>query len=159
MRGFLIIPLLSFVFLLFIPAIIGIYVYKDAESRNMNAILWALIAAFTPTYIGLIVYLIIRSDYEILHCAACNAPVERNFSTCPSCGVALKATCEHCNYPLQAHWKVCPECSTPISHYHKVQPAIKQNDTSIVKLLIFVVLLPILLVVIAFASFILYRVF
>lgn len=157
MRGFLIIPLFSLIFFLLVPAIIGIYVYKDAESRNMNAMLWALIAAFAPTYIGLIVYLIVRSDYEILHCAVCNAPVDKNFSTCPSCGTHLKATCENCDYPLQSHWKVCPKCSTPVNHLHRVQPAIKQNDTSIVKLLLFVVLLPVLLVIFAIIIFFFYR--
>lgn len=157
MRGFLVIGLFSSIVFLFIPLIVGIYVYKDAQNRNMNAMLWALIAALAPTYIGLILYLVVRSDYEILNCSVCNTPVEKSFSSCPSCGVHLKATCDHCNYPLQPHWKVCPECSTQISHMQRVQPAIKHNDTSLVKLLVFIVLAPILFVVLAFISLYMYR--
>ena len=57
------------VFLLFalaLPIIIAVFVYKDANKRvDCNAILWAIVAALVPLYIGLIVYLIIRRDYQL----------------------------------------------------------------------------------------------
>lgn len=44
-----------------IPIIIGLYVYKDATSRNMKALTWALISALIPSLIGFIVYLLVRN--------------------------------------------------------------------------------------------------
>lgn len=157
MRGLFVVVVFTSIVFLLIPLIVGIYVYRDAQNRNMNALLWALVAALAPTYIGLIVYLIVRSDYDILNCSACNSPVEKHYSTCPNCGVYLKAICETCNHPLQPHWKVCPECSTQISHMYRVQTPIKRSDTSLFKLLVFVFLAPILFVVLAIISFYMYR--
>lgn len=45
-----------------IPIIIGLYVYKDASSRNMKALTWALIAALVPSLIGFIIYLFVRNN-------------------------------------------------------------------------------------------------
>jgi hypothetical protein len=43
-----------------ITIFIAIWVYKDAESRGMSGILWALVAIFVPYFIGLIIYLVVR---------------------------------------------------------------------------------------------------
>lgn len=49
-----------------IPVAIGILVYRDARKRvDCTPILWALVAALAPCYIGLILYLIIRKDYPL----------------------------------------------------------------------------------------------
>ena len=53
-------------FVLAIPLIIGIVVYKDADKRvDCNPWLWALIAALAPSLVGVIIYLIVRSDYPL----------------------------------------------------------------------------------------------
>jgi len=44
-----------------LSAFIGIYVYKDAKARNMDAVLWTLIALLSPYCVGLIIYLVTRS--------------------------------------------------------------------------------------------------
>lgn len=49
-----------------IPILIGVYVYKDAESRRMNATLWTLVAVFAPGLTGLIIYLLVCRDYPPL---------------------------------------------------------------------------------------------
>ena len=46
-----------------LPILVGVYVYRDAVRRNMSAGLWALAAALVPAFIGLIVYLLVRSEY------------------------------------------------------------------------------------------------
>ena len=49
-----------------IPLVVGILVYRDADKRvGCNPWLWALIAALAPSFVGLIIYLIIRGDYPM----------------------------------------------------------------------------------------------
>lgn len=49
-----------------IPLVVGILVYRDADKREgCNPWLWALIAALAPSFVGLIIYLIIRGDYPM----------------------------------------------------------------------------------------------
>ena len=38
----------------FLPLLIGVYVYRDAKRRNMNAPLWTIIAILAPSLIGFI---------------------------------------------------------------------------------------------------------
>lgn len=54
---FCLIPLVWFV----IAILLCIWVYRDAESRGMNGVLW-LIVVLIAGLIGLIIYLIIRKD-------------------------------------------------------------------------------------------------
>ena len=49
-----------------IPLVVGILVYRDADKRiDCNPWLWALIAALAPSFVGLIIYLIIRGDFAL----------------------------------------------------------------------------------------------
>lgn len=93
---------LGFVVALFLvlPILIGSYVYRDASRRGMNAALWTLIAALAPSAIGLIIYLVVRSDFNSYECPNCNAPVQEEYSSCPNCGTALKAKCANCGNPI-----------------------------------------------------------
>ena len=51
---------------LVIPLTVGVLVYRDADKRvDCNPVLWALIAALAPSFVGLIIYLIIRNDYPM----------------------------------------------------------------------------------------------
>ncbi len=76
---------------LVIPICIAVFVYKDAKNAGMEPILWALVAALIPSFIGLIIYLIVRSGHSAWHCARCGAPVEEQYAVCPQCGAALKS--------------------------------------------------------------------
>ncbi len=59
----LILFLLFVIFILIAPILIGIYVYRDAQRlENGDPLLWALVAALTPFYIGLFAYVLINSD-------------------------------------------------------------------------------------------------
>jgi Ni/Fe-hydrogenase subunit HybB-like protein len=64
--AFLMMILLGILFALAIPILIGVFVYRDASRRqDCSPILWALVAALVPAYVGLIVYLIVRNDYPL----------------------------------------------------------------------------------------------
>lgn len=77
-------------FLVFaLPVIIGIYVYRDASRRGMNAVLWTLLAIFVPGFVGLIIYLIVRSDYSDAHCQKCGGMIRESFAICPHCGTPI----------------------------------------------------------------------
>ena len=49
---------------LIVPILIGVYVYRDANRRGMNAVMWTLIALIAPSLLGFIIYLLVRSSYS-----------------------------------------------------------------------------------------------
>ena len=61
----LLIPLIL-IFVFGIPVLLAFLVYRDANKRiDCSPWLWALVAALGPSFIGAIVYLIIRRDYPL----------------------------------------------------------------------------------------------
>ena len=142
---FVFIPLI----LIMAPLLIGVFVYKDAANRNMNALMWALISVLVPAFVGLLAYLIVRNDYPDLQCPKCFHRVGKDYVSCPNCGVKLKSTCQNCGQPIQSTWKTCPYCSTSVAYDQYAAVPIENKDTSIVKVLLVLILLPIILVVMA----------
>lgn len=53
------------IIVILIGVLIGVWVYRDAKRRNMDAILW-LIVVLVGNLVGFIVYLIIRKDHPVL---------------------------------------------------------------------------------------------
>jgi hypothetical protein len=94
-----------------------VWVYRDAERRGMNGVLWALLV-FIGNLIGLIIYLIIRTEEMPVArsapadrtCPGCGDPVNNRFVFCPACGRRLHNICPGCGKPAEANWKVCPHC-------------------------------------------------
>ena len=41
--------------IIILPFIVGFFVYRDARQRDMNALLWAFVAALVPAFMGLII--------------------------------------------------------------------------------------------------------
>lgn len=131
-------------FFICVPLILGIYVYRDAKSRGMNAILWALVAGLAPTFLGFIIYLLVRGSYSNLLCAQCGERVQEAFVVCPRCGVPLKASCSGCGLALEEGWKVCPRCARPLEpETQEVIPPVKPQDKGLGKILLVVILLPV----------------
>jgi heme/copper-type cytochrome/quinol oxidase subunit 2 len=54
---FLLVPIVWFI----VAILLCIWVYRDAESRGMNGVLW-LIIVLIAGIIGLIIYLVVRKD-------------------------------------------------------------------------------------------------
>lgn len=50
--------------------LLGVYIYRDANNRNMNGTLWLLIIV-TSWLVGLVVYFIVRND---------NTSADQNFN-------------------------------------------------------------------------------
>ena len=109
-----------------------VWVYRDAEKRGMNGVLWLLLVLI-GNVIGLLIYAIVRSETPIKRpapvpppppepaaccppvvCPACAKPLAPGYTFCPYCGKNLKRTCPACGKPVEEDWKVCPSCGAPI---------------------------------------------
>lgn len=88
---FCLIPIVWFV----VWIVLGIWVYKDANSRDMNGALW-LIVVIVLGIVGLIIYLLVRAGEkgkkeEIKRiCPKCGRVIKEDVKYCPYCGEELK---------------------------------------------------------------------
>ncbi len=98
---------------LYVPTV-AIFVYRDAARLGLNPWLWATIAAFIPGMVGLVIYLIIRTEAKIV-CINCGKNIREDYKICPFCGQNQKLLCRKCNEPVAADWKVCPRCGQEIT--------------------------------------------
>ncbi|MGL4738990.1 MAG: zinc ribbon domain-containing protein [Cellulosilyticaceae bacterium] len=90
---------------------VGRIVYKDAKALGMNAALWTLLAVCLPNFVGVIIYLVVRSNTpKVVKCSKCQAQVKENYNVCPECGSQFTAFCEHCRKPVEIGMKCCPYC-------------------------------------------------
>ncbi|UCC39030.1 MAG: zinc-ribbon domain-containing protein [Candidatus Aminicenantes bacterium] len=100
-----------------------VWVYRDAERRNMNGVLWALLV-FIGNVIGLLIYLIVRSDVARVtreaqateFCPSCRKPVDSNFVFCPDCGARMQTVCPKCKKPVESDWRICPHCGEKLTN-------------------------------------------
>jgi RNA polymerase subunit RPABC4/transcription elongation factor Spt4 len=151
----MLLPLIVIIAVLTIFILIGVYVYKDANSRGMNGLLWAIVAMFAPSFIGIIVYLIVRENYASMACSNCGAQVKPGYNTCPNCGSSLKERCENCGAYVEPEFKVCPNCAHELSHeYQGAVGSVKKKNSNgvLIAILIVLIIIP-LMVVVAFLLF------
>ena len=142
--------LVVLVALLTIPVMIGVYVYRDAKRRGMNAMAWTLIAVAAPVLIGFIIYLLIRGNYSDLQCPQCTEPITEQYTVCPHCGAKLRPACPNCSFPVEADWKVCPKCAAPLEGVEMPPvPPRRQRDRTLDKILIAIIVVPVALIALA----------
>jgi hypothetical protein len=106
----------------FIWLAVVIWVYRDAEKRGMNGLLWALLV-FIGSIVGLIIYLIVRTEpgTRLVNgaakepCPSCGQEVAAGFVFCPHCGFRVKPVCPSCQKPVDKSWKACPHCGTALN--------------------------------------------
>jgi hypothetical protein len=94
------------------------YVYRDAKRRGMNPALWTLLVLLMSgpyTFIGLIVYLLIRDPLPYT-CPQCSATVSARFNFCPNCKCNLRPACPHCQHEVADTDKFCPHCGAAQTH-------------------------------------------
>lgn len=140
--------------LLTVPVLIGVYVYRDAKRRGMNAALWTLIAVFAPSLIGFIIYLLVRGSYSDLKCPRCDTRVNDTYVVCPRCGAQLRPGCPNCGTAVESDWKVCPKCAQPLpTMQDDVVTPVRPKDKSLWKILVAIILIPLLLIFVAGLSF------
>lgn len=148
---------LIFPFFILLPyllnIILAIVIYKDAEKRGLNGLLWALIVFVLPLLIGVIFYLIIRSSSSAdLVCGNCHNNINGSYANCPHCGSRLRKQCDRCGTNLEDNWKMCPNCGTEVKYNNSTYTTpvkTKENDT-VVKILIGIIVGSILLFIVFF---------
>lgn len=114
---------------------LGVVVYKDAKAHNMSAGLWTAVAVLAPNFIGVIIYLIVRSNQEKkLNCSNCHAEVKSDYNMCPNCQAVFENTCEVCKHAVNTQMAYCPYCGAHIEENVSHQTATKiTKKTNIVK--------------------------
>jgi hypothetical protein len=106
--------------LILIPAIFSVYILVigyivgDARRRGMPVLLWALLAIFIPSAIGIILYFILRRPL-LRACPRCGVPADAAYTFCSSCGATLGKTCPSCHNSVESGWAHCPRCGVPLS--------------------------------------------
>lgn len=114
-----------------IPICTGMYVYQDAKSRGMEALLWTAIAVFVPYFIGLIIYLVVRYHHNTQKCPRCNAAIKDSYTLCPQCGTELKATCPNCGAYIESNWHLCAHCGTELPYQESYYSAPSTSEVLI----------------------------
>jgi RNA polymerase subunit RPABC4/transcription elongation factor Spt4 len=111
-----------------------IWTFRDirARTRDVLAMLLALLLVLVLPFAGVLLYLLLRpretlaEQYErsleeeaLLQeieersvCAACHEPVEDDFLLCPNCSTRLKNRCTNCERLMRLDWNICPYCGT-----------------------------------------------
>ena len=69
--------------------LLGLWTYRDAKARGLNAVLWTLVVLLVPSFIGLIVYLVAGRNQFTGLCPNCSSAVQANVKFCPNCGGTL----------------------------------------------------------------------
>lgn len=94
---------------------IGVIVYKDAKALGLNAVLWTVVAVFVPNFVGIIIYLVVRSTTpKKAICSSCKTPVKDEYNICPECGSKFVKFCNSCKQPVEAGLKICPYCGESV---------------------------------------------
>lgn len=137
-----------------LPLLIGVYVYRDAKRRGMNAALWTLIAILAPSLIGFIIYLLVRGNYSNLKCPRCDTTVTEQFVVCPKCGAKLKPSCPYCSTPVEPDWTVCPKCAQPLPNVQEdIVTPVQPKDKTLWKILAAIIIIPVVLLLVLGLSF------
>ena len=137
-----------------LPLLIGVYVYRDAKRRGMNAALWTLIAILAPSLIGFIIYLLVRGNYSNLKCPRCDTTVTEQYVVCPKCGAKLKPSCPNCSAPVEPDWTVCPKCAQPLPTVQEdIITPIQPKDKTLWKILAAIIIIPVVLLLVLGISF------
>ena len=136
-----------------IPIAMGVFIYRDAKKRGMNAPLWTLVGVLAPGFIGLIIYLIVRGEHPDLQCSACGRPVSTAFAVCPYCGAPLKENCCTCGKALESGWIKCAYCGTDIPEEQQNRTtASSKGGKGIARLLGVIIAVPLVLMILLFTA-------
>ena len=120
-----------FALIIAVYVIIGVYVYRDAGKRGMNKVLWALVAVFVPSFLGIVIYLLVRNNnFSSVRCPECKKPVLQDYLVCPDCGYELMLNCKGCGKPVSKGWKLCPWCKQELPYTSDYSAPIVESSKS-----------------------------
>lgn len=85
------------VFLLLVLAVevcLGVWTYRDAKARGLEAGIWTAVVVLVPSFVGLLIYLLVgrrrvAGDPCWVYCPRCGSRTEAGHPYCSSCGVEL----------------------------------------------------------------------
>ncbi|MBE6755075.1 MAG: zinc ribbon domain-containing protein [Ruminococcaceae bacterium] len=130
----------------------AVWVYKDAKKRNMDAIMWTLLAVLIPSYIGLIIYLVSRQKEKLYVCPRCGGDVKTDYAVCPTCTLPLRRQCPQCGLACEETWHNCPRCSAVLEPmmYPMAKPQEKKDH--LVRNIVLLIVANIVAVIALYAS-------
>ncbi len=106
-------------FIIIVASLIGIWlciwIYRDADARGENGALWVIILLIS-SLIGLIVWLVVRSDKPIVNprITASNYRAQSPEYTPPTPKTKIpppgKKFCKNCGKPIPPNSAFCPHC-------------------------------------------------
>lgn len=112
-----------------------VVVFKDAKAHHMNPWGWTALVLFVPNFIGLIIYLVVRSNMEKEHsCSNCKEIVKKDYNLCPNCQAVFERTCPFCKRAVDGEHPYCPYCGQKVEDL-AIHPTASKvtNKTNIVK--------------------------
>ncbi|MDR0268147.1 PLDc N-terminal domain-containing protein [Paenibacillus sp.] len=68
---------------------LGIWTYRDAKSRGLEARMWTLIVVLVPNFIGLLLYFLIGRKQQRASCPSCGSQTQHGRPYCSNCGAAM----------------------------------------------------------------------
>lgn len=90
-----------------------IWIYKDSKLRGENPLLWILLLFLVPNFLGIIIYLIIRKDKNIL-CEKCGSLVNNTAKYCENCSATIKVNNDFLNQQIKNRkyikYAICSFC-------------------------------------------------
>ena len=114
---------------------LGVVVFKDAKAHNMNPWGWTALALIVPNFIGLIIYLVVRSNAEKEYsCSNCKEIVKKDYNLCPNCQAVFERTCPFCKRAVDGEHPYCPYCGQKVEEL-AIHPTASKvtHKTNIVK--------------------------
>ncbi len=100
---------LGLVLLLVTPPV---WVYLDARTRRLPAVLWLLFAIPTSV-LGALIYAIANREAGPA-CPECGEKISARFVVCPYCQTDLKGNCPNCGQTVGLNFSYCPSCATEL---------------------------------------------
>lgn len=81
-------------FVLFAAAVacFGVWTYRDAKARGLEAGLWTAIVVLMPNLLGILLYFLVGRKQRRIPCPACGSLTEPEKAYCSSCGTRLGET-------------------------------------------------------------------
>lgn len=68
---------------------LGVWTYRDAKARGLEAGMWAAIVVAVPNFIGLLLYFLVGRKQQHVLCSTCGLRTEHGKPHCSNCGAVL----------------------------------------------------------------------
>lgn len=78
---------------------LGVWTYRDAKSRGLQAGMWTAIVVLTPNLLGILIYFLIGRKQQKTPCPDCGSATDPGKAYCPSCGTYIREAQSLQNHP------------------------------------------------------------